>query len=228
MNIIKKKAMDMMERKLSRTGHVLEVRAWDPATFFEIDLHLPGLNMEKWQSVQHMKIKVGDYVYRDYTPAMWDAETHTCTLLVNSSHDGPGSKWASSLKKGDTILYLGVGSTLHKPAENKPLLCLGDSSSIGHFLALQQLAKGKTEVYGAVSFNEARHMEAFKEYFITGLQPVLEKRWDISLLSWIDEQPLEDHCVYITGHIPTVTELRRYIRKRDDFSGTIKAQGFWA
>jgi hypothetical protein len=48
------------------------------------------------------------------------------------------------------------------------------------------------------------------------------------LLSWIDEQPLEDHCVYITGHIPTVTELRRYIRKRDDFSGTIKAQGFWA
>lgn len=227
MNIFKKKAIAVLEQQFSRTGRVLEIRAWDPATFFEIDLHLPGVDMEKWHNVQHIKVKVADYVYRDYTPAMWDAETSTCTLFVNSSHDGPGSQWASSLKKGDNLTYIGIGSTMHKPVEGKRLLCLGDSSSIGHFFALQQLAKGRAELYGAISLKEEKHIGAFKEYFVTGLQPVLEKSWDISLLSWLDQQPLMDQQVYIAGHIPTTIELKKHFRKRDDFSGKIKIRGFW-
>jgi len=38
-----------------------------------------------------LEIKVGVLSYRDYTPSGWDAETHTCTLLIHAAHDGPGS-----------------------------------------------------------------------------------------------------------------------------------------
>ncbi len=227
MNIIKKKAFAIFENQLIKQGTVLDVRAWSPATFFEVDLHLPGVNMEKWQSVQHMKVKVADYTYRDYTPTMWDAETRTCTLYINSSQDGPGSKWVSSLKRGDSVSYIGIGSTLHKPVANKRLLCLGDSSTIGHFLALQQLANGQDQLYGAVSFTKTSHMEEFTEYFTTGLAPVLEKSWDLSLVSWLEQQELSDETVYIAGNIPVAIELRKHLRHRDDFKGSIKLQGFW-
>jgi NADPH-dependent ferric siderophore reductase len=227
MNFIKRKALSVFESQLSKKGYVLAVRAWEPATFFEVDLHLPEVDMEKWDSVQHMKIKVADYTYRDYTPTMWDAETHTCTLCINSSQIGPGSSWVSSLKRGDTISYVGIGSTLHKPVPGKRLLCLGDSSSMGHFLALKQLAAGAAEIYGAISFNAESHLREFKDYFSTSLEPVKEKDWDYALVSWLERQELTDEMVYIAGHTPTAQQLRKHLRQREDFKGKIKLQGFW-
>jgi NADPH-dependent ferric siderophore reductase len=227
MNFIKRKALSVFENQLSKQGYVLATRAWDPATFFEVDIHLPGVDMEKWESVQHIKIKVAEYTYRDYTPTMWDADTQTCTLCINTSQGGPGSLWGSSLKRGDVISYIGVGATLHKPVAGKRLLCLGDSSSVGHFLALQQLAADRSEVFGAISFDMESHLLEFSSYFDTRLQPLKEKSWDYSLVSWLERQVLTDETVYIAGHIPTAQQLKRHLKQRDDFKGTVKVQGFW-
>lgn len=227
MNIIKKKVLSIFESRVLKQGCVLDVRAWNPATFFEVDVHLPGVNMEKWTSVQHMKVKVSEYTYRDYTPALWDAETETCTLCISSDHKGPGSNWVNSLKKGDIISYVGIGGTFHKPVADSKLLCLGDSSSIGHFLALKQLALGIGEVYGAISFNMESHAREFSEYFDTYLQPLKENKNDISLVSWLNEQELSNETIYIAGHIPTAMQLRSHLKQRNDFNGSIKLQGFW-
>ncbi|RAJ32217.1 ferredoxin reductase domain-containing protein [Pedobacter cryoconitis] len=227
MNIIKKKVLSIFESRVLKQGCVLEVRAWNPATFFEIDLHLPGVDMDKWTSVQHMKVKVSEYTYRDYTPALWDAETETCTLCIDSAHSGPGSDWVKGLKRGDTISYVGIGSTFHKPVADSKLLCLGDSSSIGHFLALKQLALGIGEVYGAISFDTESHAREFSEYFDTYLQPIKENKRDVSLVSWLNEQDLSNETIYIAGHIPTAMQLRTHLKLRNDFNGSIKLQGFW-
>ncbi|QNK64622.1 hypothetical protein H7F33_09145 [Pedobacter sp. PAMC26386] len=227
MNIIEKKILSIFENRVLKQGCVLEVRAWDSATFFEVDLHLPDVDMEKWTSVQRIKVRVSEYTYRDYTPALWDVETHTCTLCISSEHSGPGSDWVSSLKRGDTISYVGVGSTLHKPVFDSRLLCLGDNSSIGHFLALKQLALGVGDVYGAISFNNEAHAREFSEYFDTYLQPIPDKNRGISLVSWLEQQELSNETVYIAGHCPTAMELRTYLKQRRDFSGSIKLLGFW-
>jgi len=228
MNIIRKKAFSIIENQLLKQGRVLDVRSWSPATFFEVDIHLPQVDMEKWQTVQHIKVKVAEYTYRDYTPTLWDAETRTCTLCINSSQSGPGSTWVSSLKRGDALSYVGIGSTFHKPVAGKRLLCLGDSSSAGHFLALNQLAASDAEVYGAISFGQQSHIDEFASYFDTRLQPIREKNWDYSLVSWLERQDLTDETVYIAGHIPTAIQLRKHLKQRDDFTGTIKLQGFWS
>lgn len=230
MNIIKQKAISILEKKRSKTGTVLGVRAWEPATFFEIDLHLPECDMQSWTSVQHMKCKVADFTYRDYTPASWDADTHTCTLYIDTAHDGPGSKWAASLSTGDTISYVGIAPTSQKPATASKLVCMGDASSIGNVLALQQLAPPGTPVSGAIAIAEKAHHWQFAEYFHLPLDTVAaEGRNSFSALSqWIKEQPLSDASIYITGHIPTVTQLRKLLKKRNDIDGSIRAQGFWS
>lgn len=227
MNFIKRKALAVFENKLLKHGSVLEVRAWNPATFFEIDLHLPMTNMEKWSSVQHIKVKVAEGTYRDYTPTLFDAETQTCTLCIDCAHDGVGSKWVASLKKGDLLPYIGIGSTFHKPIPGKRLLCLGDSSSVGHFLALKQLTEISSEIYGAMSFQKQSHADEFSAYFETNFDSVKQDGWNYSLIKWLENQVLGDETIYIAGHIPTAIELRKYLTKRQDFTGTIKVQGFW-
>lgn len=227
MNILKKKALGLFEKQFGKTAQVLEVRAWNPATFFEVDLHLPGVDMNKWQSVQHMKCKVAEATYRDYTPSQWDAETETCTLFIDAAHDGYGSKWAASLKSGDEILYLGISTTFTKPL-SASLFCLGDSSAIGHFLALEQLA-GKGNINGALVIKEPEHRTAFQSFFESALEPVASHRGcNIDILhNWLIEQPLNDAAVYLAGNVAMVVELRKKIKMLPGFSGTVKVQGFW-
>lgn len=226
--MLKKKALQLFEKQFAKTGQVLEVRNWTPATFFEVDLHLQGVDMEKWRSVQHMKCKVAEYTYRDYTPASWDSETQTCTLYIDASHDGEGSRWVKSLSKGDEICYVGIAGTNAKPIDDAKILCLGDSSCVGHFLALEQLV-GKGNLSGALVIKEESHRKEFAAYFETLLEAIPSKlSSDIdNLNNWLKEQQMEDTAVFIAGNVPMVMGLRKKIRNFADFDGAIKVQGFW-
>src|ERR1700761_5367232 len=164
MNKLTQKAIALAETTFFRTATVLAVRAWEPASIIEIDLHLPDCDMRRWTSVQHIKCKVGVLSYRDYTPSGWDAETHTCTLLIHVAHDGPGSRWARGLRPGDQLSYRKPESSHHHP-EAKQLCFLGDETTIGHFLALQQLAEPGTAINGAILLSEPHHQQEFHAYF---------------------------------------------------------------
>ena len=103
---LKRKAGELIEPRFVQTGTVLEVRPWAPSTLIEIDLHLPYVDMDNWEQVPYIKFRVDSLTFRDYTPSGWDAETHTCTIYVDAVHNGPGSKWARGLKKGDIVSYI--------------------------------------------------------------------------------------------------------------------------
>ena len=60
MNIIKQKALHLLENAFGKTGTVLAIRAWEPATFFEVDVHFPEMDMSGWKRVQHIKVRVGE------------------------------------------------------------------------------------------------------------------------------------------------------------------------
>ena len=228
MNMLKKKALQLIERQMGKKGTVLEVRSWNPSTFYEVHLHLPGIDMNKWTSVQHMKIKVAEYVYRDYTPARWNVETQTCILYIDASHDGDGSKWVAQLRKGDQICYLGIGGTNAKPVDGKKILCLGDSSCVGHFLALEQLV-GKGNIAGALVIKEENHRAEFAGCFDTLLEaipPKLSSNID-NLHNWLKEQQWGSNAVYIAGNVPMVVGLKQRVRSLPDFACVVKVQGFW-
>lgn len=228
----KKKASAIFEQRLLKTGTVLDARHWETSNITEVDLHLPSAQMENWTEVYYMKIKVADFTYRDYTPSGCDAETQTCTLYIDTNHEGAGSKWARGLKAGDEISYLGISSTRQSTINSAGIVCLGDESSIGHLLALQQLSAPTATFTGAVVMQDDDSRKLFTEYFRTPLQPVAktDTYGHHSLINWLLQQSsnLEDTIFYLVGNNTMVAQLRKILRKQGYSSGQIKAQGFWS
>lgn len=229
---LKKKASGIISNRILKTATVLEVRKWPLSTLVEIDLHLPTTTMDDWDEVNYIKCKVADFTYRDYTPSGWDAETQTCTLYIDTNHKGPGSTWASQLVKGDEVGYTGIKSTRQTPVNTSAVICLGDESSIGHLLAMQQLTVPLTRFSGAVLVGDENNRSLFTEYFRTSLQPVL--RTDVcghhSLTEWLLQQSynLENTIFYLTGNNTMVIQLGKILKRQGYSHRQIKAHGFWS
>jgi NADPH-dependent ferric siderophore reductase len=230
MNKLTQKALTLAETTFIRGARVLAVRIWEPDTVREIDLHLPDCDMSKWDSAQHIKCKVGTLLYRDYTPSGWDAETRTCTLILHTAHDGPGSRWGKQLRTGDTVAYLGVGSNHQQPVAGKPLVFLGDETAIGHFLALRQLAGDRAVIGGAIVLSEEHHRDEFDQYFSGwGLQALgkASLREYGRLKEWVSRLNFSEHrdsIFYLAGYSPEMVRLRKLLRQR---GMQVQAQGFW-
>lgn len=227
---LRKKADSLLTPALLQSGRVLAVRKWEPATFVEIDLHLPHIDMA-WSSIPYIKFKVDDFTFRDYTPSGWDAEQRTCTLFIDTGHNGFGSKWAAGLKKGDIVYYLKTERTNHAPNPQILSVGLGDQSGFGHLLALQQMSISKSYFTGAVLLNERQHLKFFRESFESSLQPI--ERQDAvgseSLLQWVVAQKFHPDQVifYIVGNNTLVSGLKRSLKMCGFSSSQIKVKGFW-
>jgi len=229
---IKKKAERIFEPSQMQTGRVLEVRYWQLSTLIEIDLHLPFADMQQWTEIPYIKFKVASFTYRDYTPSGWDAETSTCTIFIDAAHNGPGSNWAKQLKTNDTISYFKIGTT-HQVAEStSAVIALGDESSLGHMLALQQMVMPSARFSGAVVMGNDDHRSQFREYFRSPLQTV--KRDDTyghhSLIQWVISQQyaLENTVFYLTGNNIMVSQMKKLLKLQGYNSNQIKAKGFWS
>lgn len=230
MNKLTQKALSLAETPFIRSARVLAVRIWEPDTVREIDLHLPDCDMSKWDSAQHIKCRVGTFIYRDYTPSGWDTETRTCTLIIHTAHDGPGSRWSKQLRAGDTVDYLGVGSSRQQPVMGKPLVFLGDETTIGHFLALRQLAGDGAVIGGAILLSESPHRNQFDQYFsgwgLQSLGKASMRDYD-GLDEWVlhlDFSGQRETVFYVAGYNPEVVRLRKLLRQ---MGMQVKAQGFW-
>jgi NADPH-dependent ferric siderophore reductase len=228
---LKSKAARWFEPGDLNNGRVLEVRHWEPSTIIEIDLHLPGTDMQKWTAVPYIKFKVDTFTFRDYTPSCWDAETSTCTLYIDAAHAGAGSNWARSLKKDDTVDYLKIGTSHQSPESTSAVIALGDESSLGHMLALQQMVMPSARFTGAVLLADEQHRNFFGRYFPSSIQTVA--RHDVyghhSLVQWVAGQnfSLDNIVFYLAGNDMMVSQLRKLLKMQGYASGQIRATGFW-
>ncbi|MGY3212697.1 hypothetical protein [Mucilaginibacter sp. HD30] len=191
----------------------------------EIDLHLPGSAMENWTEAVYIKFKVAGFTYRDYTPFAWDAETSTCSLLVDTGHDGPGSQWAQSLRNGDTVYFFKAVSARQPLHAMDLVVALGDASSLAHLLALQQLTLPLSRFDGAVLLQNQEQQGLFKDYFRSPLQPIVD---EAQMIAWLQRQ---NYCTdytrfFLTGNHHLVNKLRRALK--DMGHSRIRVKGFWS
>ena len=233
MNKVTEKAISLMESPFLRPATVLAVRDWAPDTVREVDLHLPDCDMSRWTTAQHLKCKVGALAYRDYAPSGCDVETQTCTLIIHVAHSGPGSRWVRRLEAGDTIHYLGAKASHHQLKKDRPMVFLGDESTIGHFQALRQLAGKDACISGAIALAESHHQQEFGAYFPDWKVESLQKRHahdHHELSGWIERLKPSDHAdttFYLAGHIPSIIGMRKLLRQRGFAGSQVQAQGFW-
>lgn len=230
-NGLKKAVFGLMDKVFTQEGFVLAVRKWQPETMYEIDLHLPEVDMLKWTTIPRLKCKVAPYAYRDYTPAIWDAERRKCTLIIETGHNGFGSLWTQNLKPGDTILFAPAHAA-QLPAGPGKIVCFGDGSALGHFLALKQLTNRNTNPLEAIIFLNEEYVlpdyfehenPEFKFIMAPGVNSLdsLHQSSEYKVLSTYG-------ALYIAGHIPTVTGLRKIFKKNPYLNAKIFAHGFWS
>jgi NADPH-dependent ferric siderophore reductase len=220
----KNKVKSAINHRLLKQGKVLDVRYWPNSPLIEIDLHMPGVAMHQWSEVPAIKFNVGEWYFKDYTPFGWDAETSTCSLLIDAAHNGPGSCWAKSLTIGQTVQYLKTESTHQTPHGTNLVVALGDNTSLAHLLALRQMTLPAIRFTCAVLTDSAATGQLLKSYF--PWSPALHLNED-ALVNWLlTEQYCTDHTsFYLTGNKALVVRLRKVLKSLGHFN--IKIKGFW-
>ena len=227
---IREKAISLVERKITKSGFVVDARAWAGNSFFEIDLHLPEATIENNTSVYHIKCRVAPFTFRDYTIAAWDAASKTCTLFIDAAHNGYGSAWTKALKKGDAINYMGIEAHRYYIDRELRHVFLGDQSAVGHFMALQRLAGDTDCIEGAAIVDNMVHRNELAYYYpdlhLQALQA--EQSGERTLMLWLQKQLLTTtDVIYLAGNSHLVIELRKQLKANGHSSKNIKAQGFW-
>jgi NADPH-dependent ferric siderophore reductase len=230
-NVLKKAVFNLLDRAFSSEGHVIEVRKWHPASMYEIDFHMPETDMNKWITIPRIKCKVGEFEYRDYTPATWDADKKICTVFIETEHLGHGSSWTKNLKAGDTI-HFGPAHAAALPAKAGKVICFGDGSTVGHFLALKQLTDRIEFPLEVVIFLNEEY--TLPDAFIAKnpeFKFIMQSKGNsLQVLSeFVERKSLADYAtIYIAGYIPMVQGLRKALKKHHGVSAKIFAHGFWS
>ncbi|WP_127132554.1 SIP domain-containing protein [Pseudoflavitalea rhizosphaerae] len=222
---IKYKLTGLLESALAKRGTVLYILR-HYAGMYEVRVHLPDTKMENWNKPQHIKCKVAAGRYRDYTPAVWDPITKSCSLFIDTSHEGPGSEWARSLRSGDPLTYLGIDSYGKAPVDTAEQVYFGDPSAIGHFFALMQLTNGPGKISGSIIVQHEQHREAFEASF-----PSLSIDTVCSTEALAASSPLiydaPDKQFYLAGNSMMVHSLRKLLKQQGVAAHKVHAQGFW-
>jgi NADPH-dependent ferric siderophore reductase len=228
---IKKTVFNLIEKALIDAGEVLEVNHWQPATMVELLLHLPRVDMTKWKAIPRIKCKVGEFEYRDYSPATWNAEKRHCTVLIETGHKGFGSTWAQQLRVGDTIQF-SPASTASLPSSDGPVLGLGDGSALGHFMALKQMISSERQPLDVfVYLSEVYTLPTSLVVEQGGFNFMMRQGADAAelLLQSVQGKDLTRYsAVYIAGHIPMVQKVRKALKAVQGFRGKVFANGFWS
>jgi NADPH-dependent ferric siderophore reductase len=229
-NILKKAAAGLLEMMLT-PAQVRDVRAWQPATLYEVDVYLPTVDMGKWDTIKRFKCKVDTLAYRDYTPALWDAENKLCTLYIEAGHNGAGSRWVKQLKRGDEILF-GVAHAAPLPAQEGKVLCLVDGSALGHALGLKQLTdRQKHPLDVAVFLHDDYQLPSSLLANNAEFDFIVNPGGDClsTLEQWCMTKDLSAYTsVYMAGYIPMVSGLRKKLKAIPDLRARIYGHGFWS
>ncbi|MFD1141512.1 siderophore-interacting protein [Larkinella insperata] len=229
-NILKKTVAGLLDKMLT-PARVLAVRAWQPATLYEVDAHLPTVDMAKWDTIKRVKCKVDDFAFRDYTPALWNADQNICTLYIEAGHNGAGSRWVQRLKTGDEIL-LSVAHAAPLPAQEGKILCLADGSALGHCLGLKQLTdRQKYPMDVAVYLHDPYEIPTSLTENNTEFEFITQPHGDrLALLEkWYTARDVSAYSsIYIAGNIPMVTALRRKLKALPAVRARIYSHGFWS
>jgi NADPH-dependent ferric siderophore reductase len=230
-NVIKKAVFNLIEKAIIEEGEILEITVWQPATMVEVLIHLPGVDMHKWKYIPRLKCKVGEFEYRDYSPATWDAEKKQCTMLIETGHNGAGSTWAHQLRVGDTIEFA-PASTVALPSAEGKVLGLGDGSALGHLMALKQLvspARYPLDVF--VYLSEVYTLPAAVVAAHGGFHFMMKERGDAAelLLQAVQGRDVSGYsAVYVAGYIPMVQKVRKALKAMPGFRARVYANGFWS
>jgi NADPH-dependent ferric siderophore reductase len=223
-------------RWLMRSARVAAVETLSPR-FRLVDLEGEALRNVAWTAGQKVQVSMGSgMTARTYTPMSWDAGNGRTRLLTFSHGDGPGSRWASSLREGDTCQFFGPRRSLDLSGPNsagleQPVVLFGDETSFGLAAALRECpqAHGAIHVFEVSDVAESRPV---LEAIGLGQATLIERIAGDAHLAAAEAEVLRlaaraMHFV-LTGKALSIQRVSRALKAAGVGSSRVKTKAYWA
>ncbi|MBO4227293.1 SIP domain-containing protein [Bradyrhizobium neotropicale] len=221
----------MLLRWLMRPARVAAVETLSPHLRL-VELEGDALRKVAWTAGQKIQISMGSGLSaRTYTPISWDADSGRTRMLTFAHGDGPGSRWASGLREGDTCQFFGPRRSLDLSGLESPVVLFGDETSFGLAVALRDSpqAGGATHVFEASDVAESR---AALEAIGLGQAMLIERTADDAHLAAAEAEMLRlaargAHFV-LTGKASSIQRIGRALKAVGIVSSRVKTKAYWA
>lgn len=200
-----------------------------------ITLHADAFGKVTWKPGEKVQINTGNWNVRTYTPLSMDKESKELKILAFLHGNGPGSKWASQVKAGDSSQILGPRSSLSLPDQTSSLVLFGDETSL------------------AVAATFRKHLgEAARYHFVFEVadpeecQKLCERIGILQGSTFVKKTPDRSHLaevslglkkafesqgaeqVVLTGDGLSIRDLSKKLREGGISSTKIKAKIYWS
>ncbi|MET0499820.1 MAG: siderophore-interacting protein [Steroidobacteraceae bacterium] len=218
-------------RWLMRPARITAVETLSPH-FRLVDLEGEGLRDAAWSMGQKIQVAMGSGLSsRTYTPISWDTAHGRTQLLTFSHGEGPGSRWASSLREGDHCQFLGPRRSLDLSGLESPVVLFGDETSFALASALRDSAqaRGAIHVFEASNVAESRLvLEAIRLSQAT----LIERIAGDNHLAAVEAETLRLAAsganFILTGKASSIQRVSRALKAGGVASSRLKTKVYWA
>ncbi|MBW7969733.1 siderophore-interacting protein [Bradyrhizobium sp. BR 10289] len=221
----------MLLRWLMRPARVTSVETLSPR-FRLIALESEALKDVVWTAGQKVQVAMGAGLSaRTYTPMSWDTAHGRTRLLAFTHGDGPGSRWASGLRDGDTCQFFGPRRSLDLAGLMPPVVLFGDETSFGLAAALRSNlhAGGALHMFEATEIVEARHV--LEAIHLNEARLIARNAGDAHLAT-VEAEFLRLAAngaqFVLTGKASSIQRVSRTLKAAGVASSRIKAKAYWA
>ena len=221
----------MLLRWLMRSARVAAVTTLSPR-FRLIELEGDALKDVAWAAGQKIQVAMGAGLSaRTYTPMSWDAGIGRTRLLAFAHGDGPGSRWAGGLRRGDICQFFGPRRSLDLTGLEAPIVLFGDETSFGLAAALRDnlQAGGALHMFETTDVAESRQV---LEAFSLGEARLIARSADDVHLAAVEAEMLRlaanGATFILTGKASSIQRISRALKAAGVASSRIKAKAYWA
>ncbi|MBR0710519.1 siderophore-interacting protein [Bradyrhizobium liaoningense] len=221
----------MLLRWLMRPALVVTVETLSPR-FARIELEGEALKDVAWTAGQKIQVAIGAGLSaRTYTPMSWDTGRGRTRLLAFAHGDGPGSRWASSLREGDTCQFFGPRRSLDLAGLEAPVVLFGDETSFGLAAALRNnlQAGGALHMFEVTDVVESQQV---LDAVSLGQARLIARSAGEEHLSIVEAEMLRLAAngaqFVLTGKASSIQRFSRALKAAGVASSRIKAKAYWA
>lgn len=223
----------VLQKLFTRRSRVDSVEELNPK-FRLITLVGEALKNVAWVPGDMVQIQLGGWVQRVYTPLDWAPEEGRTRILAYLHADGPGTRWARSLRVGDACTLFGPRRSIDLTKLHRPAVFFGDETTFGLARALQSTTKRADGV--EFLFEVSTPSESLRVLEHLGLAdahhcvrgdgdahlPELETRM-LALLN--SHRPAQ---FVLTGRSTGIQRLRQVLRQRGCHASQFHTRAYWA
>lgn len=173
--------------------------------------------------------RVSDTHMRHYNPSAYDATTGTMEMLIYLHGKGPGSAWAEKIQAGDKLNIMGPAMKIHADESNNRQVFLGDETTIGTFLFLQNsLSKAQTFTGLIETQPDLLHLNNTVGLNVPTAARTAQ-RGEV-LVQWLKDnyEANKDALFYLLGHNATNLQLRDWLKDKGVPNSRIAMRRYWA